>query len=122
VKRRHGTTLWDSDVPGFGIRLFESGRRSFFFNYRHDGAERRVTIGKFGPVWTVEAARERAKALRKTVDLGGCPAIERRERRDMVRLAGEIGLSPSGRAYLEAVPPVEIDAITQKYFQRDGRD
>jgi integrase len=80
-------TLWDSEITGFGIRLYAptrrapQGTRSFFLNYRTDGIERRFTIGDF-PTWSAEAARAKAKELRKRVDEGDDPAAEKRERRE----------------------------------------
>jgi integrase len=75
-------TLWDSDpkAKGFGARIYAGGGRSFFLNYRLDGRERRYTIGAY-PTWSVEAARERAKELRRGIDRGHDPAGEKRERR-----------------------------------------
>jgi integrase len=76
------TTVWDNDphLPGFGLRVHAGGTRSFFLNYWHGGRERRITIGTF-PRWSVTAAREEAKDLRKRVDRGEDPAGEKRERR-----------------------------------------
>jgi integrase len=76
-------TLWDDDpkAKGFGVRVYASGTKSFFINYRIDGRERRFTIGDY-PRWSVEAARERAKELGKQIDRGHDPAGEKRERRD----------------------------------------
>src|SRR3981081_1587375 len=58
---------YDSDVPGFGIRVTAKGVRSFVLNYVVSGRERRLTIGRF-PTWSATAAREEAKALRRKVD------------------------------------------------------
>jgi integrase len=76
-------TWWDNDpkVRGFGVRVYASGARSFFLNYRVDGRERRHTIGAF-PTWSASAARDRAKELRKQVDAGQDPTGEKRERRE----------------------------------------
>jgi hypothetical protein len=74
-------TLWDCKVTGFGVRGYASGAKSFFLNYRLDGRERRHTIGDYPP-WSVEAARERAKELRKKIDKGEDPTGEKRERRE----------------------------------------
>jgi integrase len=81
------TTIWDSEIRGFGLRVFAptrrnpEGARSFFINYRSAGVERRLTIGDF-PVWSALAARNEAKALRKRIDQGEDPARERREARE----------------------------------------
>jgi integrase len=74
---------WDGDEKtiGFGVRVYPAGGRSFFIDYRLDGRQRRYTIGAF-PRWSADAARERAKELRKAIDLGQDPAGERRERRE----------------------------------------
>jgi len=80
-------TLWDTEVKGFGARIFAptarhpKGARSFFLNYRHDGIERRFTIGS-RPQWTVEAARDVAKELRLRIDRGEDPAGTKREQRE----------------------------------------
>jgi integrase len=83
VSKSGPATYWDSDpkATGFGVRLNAGGSKSFFLNYRIDGRERRVVIGLF-PRWSVAAARERAKELRREVDQRRDPASERRERRE----------------------------------------
>jgi integrase len=80
-------TLFDSEVKGFGIRVFAptkrnpEGARSFFLNYRANGIERRVTIGEF-PLHKAAGARNEARELRKRIDAGEDPASDRRKRRD----------------------------------------
>ena len=61
--------IFDSDVLGLSICIYPSGGRSFMFDYRAAGRQRRLTIGRW-PEWNVTAARERAKALRRDVDGG----------------------------------------------------
>jgi len=67
---------YDTEVKGFGARVTSAGARSFVVNYRIDGRERRLTVGSF-PDWTVAAAREQAKALKRRIDLGDDPMAER---------------------------------------------
>ena len=78
-----GQMWWDDDpkATGFGVRSYPGGSKSFFVDYRIDGRQRRITIGPF-PRWSAEAARERAKELRRLIDRGHDPAGSKRERRE----------------------------------------
>lgn len=56
-------------VRGFGVRVTATGAKAFVLNYTIAGRERRMTIGGY-PAWSVAAAREQAKSLRRKVDAG----------------------------------------------------
>lgn len=70
--------LWDDEIPGFGLRIFPTGKRSYLIQYRADGRSRRYTIGLHG-VWTPETARREAKHQLGRVAQGEDPAEERAE-------------------------------------------
>ena len=72
--------IWDDQVIGFGLCLTRAGARSFVVRYRVDGRERKLTIGAY-PDWSVSAAREEAKRVKRAADLGGDPLGMRDERR-----------------------------------------
>lgn len=67
---------YDAEVKGFGFRITAKGARAFVLNYRVGGRERRYTIGNY-PDWSVAAAREEAKRLKRFVDKGYDPMGER---------------------------------------------
>jgi integrase len=83
VPAKGAVTRWDDDPKaiGFGIRIYSTGTKTFFINYRINAIERRYSIGRF-PRWSVGAARERAIELRKKIDAGQDLAGDKRSRRD----------------------------------------
>ena len=77
--------IFDTEVRGFSIRILRSGNRSFALDYRYAGAQRRMAIGRW-PEWTVTAARDRAKELRREIDEGHDPLSARGELREAPRI------------------------------------
>jgi hypothetical protein len=73
--------VYDEEVVGFGVRITSSGTRAFILTYRIEARERRLTIGAW-PDWSVTAAREEAKRLKREVDQGRDPMAERDEARE----------------------------------------
>ena len=64
--------LWDARLPGFGVRIFPSGAKSFVLVYRHRGISRRLTLGRF-PIMSLAEARDAAMQALKQIDAGDDP-------------------------------------------------
>jgi integrase len=74
--REKDYVIWDDELPGFGLRVFASGKRSYVIQYRTRGRSRRYTIGLHG-AWAPETARREAKVQLGRVAGGDDPVEER---------------------------------------------
>lgn len=79
--------LWDSEVPGFSLRVRSSGSKVYVVEYRNRAnRKRRVTLGVHGRL-TVDQARDLAREIFAAVARGEDPAEERQESRSAPTLS-----------------------------------
>jgi hypothetical protein len=78
--------VWDKDLPGFGVRVFASGRKSYLVQYRNPRRTGRITLGLHGAL-TPEDARKLAKVHLGAVAKGGDPAEVRKLDREGMTVA-----------------------------------
>ncbi len=75
ARRRPAKTLmefWDSELPGFGLRVHPTGKRTWFVMFRQRGKQRRVSLGS-APQISAQEARGLARAKLAEVALDGLP-------------------------------------------------
>ena len=70
--------LWDLTVPGLGLRATPAGKPAYVFQSVYNGKTIRLTIGS-PDVWSIEQAREKAKALQRLIDDGKDPRDLKRD-------------------------------------------
>ena len=70
---------WDTELPGFGLRAFAGGAKSWFVQFRQRGKQKRVTLGR-PPELRAEEARAMARAQLAKVALDGLPAAPKAKR------------------------------------------
>jgi integrase len=68
--------IFDSDLPGFGVRILPSGKRSYMVQYRAGRTFRRMSLGMHG-ILTTEKARAEAMKVLAAVQDGNDPAAAR---------------------------------------------
>jgi integrase len=103
---------FDTDLPGFGIRVMPTGSKSWVIEYRPNGggrgvAKKRLTIGKYGTL-TADQARRAAADLLAKVRLGSDPAAEQTERRAAITVA-------------DLIDAFESDHVRTKLKNQTGR-
>ena len=67
-------------MKGLGCRITKAGAKAFVLTYRASGIQRSLTIGSH-PDWSCKQARERARELKREVDMGGDPMADRHKDR-----------------------------------------
>jgi integrase len=76
--------IWDTEISGFGVRVYSTGRKVYVLKYRVGGGRtgrvRWALIGTHGSI-TPDQARDIAKRWAAEVAQGGDPAGVREERR-----------------------------------------
>ena len=86
--------LWDTDTPTLAVRATPSGRKTFVFEARLNGATMRITIGEVRD-WALKAARAAAAEKKVLVDRG----IDPRElERDKLAAMAAKKVEAAGRA------------------------
>ena len=78
--------LWDTEMPGFGVKVTPQGRRVYVLQYSFGGRSRRYTIGRHGIDLTADEARTEARRLRGQVADGHDPAGDCATQRSMPTL------------------------------------
>ena len=67
----------DSALPGFGLRVTNTGVKAFIVEKRIKGKVKRITIGKYG-ILTAEKARIKAIDLLSEITVGRDPVAEKK--------------------------------------------
>lgn len=76
------TWIWDSTMPGFGLRVWPSGRAIYVLRYRtKTRTQRKITIGDARAMHPDEA-RDRARMAIVSAADGGDPQMERQRERN----------------------------------------
>jgi len=72
--------IWDDEVPGFGIRLYPTGKKSFVLSYRYNNRKSIMVIGSYS-ILTLDQARKDARTKLVGLNNGVNPLQERQRER-----------------------------------------
>ena len=80
---------WDENLKGFGLRVTSTGAKSFIFQNRINGRDRRITIGRYGEL-TAEQAKREAKKLAGEIASGGDPVADKQRKKLEAKTLSEV--------------------------------
>ena len=103
---------WDDELKGFGIRIRVSGKKYYIVQTRHNGRQRKYTIGPHGPI-TCEQARAKALEVLSLLKSGKDP-IEAN-----AKLRRSLTMKQLGEKFLTEYVPLHCKPSTQKEYKRN---
>ena len=69
------SVFWDRELPGFGVRVYRSGKKTYVVQSRGSGGSKRITLGHHGEI-TADRARRKAAAIIDRIKQGVDPVPE----------------------------------------------
>jgi len=77
--------IWDTTAEGLHVVVTPAGAATFAVRYRCEGRQRRLRVGRFGPL-TIEEARKRARAVLADAARGADPQGDKQRARSGLSL------------------------------------
>jgi hypothetical protein len=117
--------LWDTGLPGFGVRVQASGRKTFIFRCRPEGGrasnQRELRLGAH-PTLSLEDARREARRLAGEVAAGEDPGVSRDKRReDAATKRNAATVELAGVDYLKHVARHQKPRTVEEYTRQWDR-
>ena len=110
LKVEKDTVFWDSELIGFGVRVYPSGSKYYVVQTKAGGATTRLTVGRHG-ILTAEEARRRAALMIARIKAGEEPVPE-----PMAKLAGGPTVGELAARYLEEHVAVHCKPATAAIY------
>ena len=104
-------TIWDSELRGFGIRIWPSGKKTYVLKCRVKGKQKKYTIGTHG-VFTVDQARTNAIEYLSEAKRGIDKSAELKAHKNSPTMAD------LGKRFLEEYVPTHCKASTAYEYKR----
>ena len=113
LKADKDTVFWDSELLGFGVRVYPTGRKVYVVQTRAGGKDgKRVTVGRHGVI-SAEEARRRAALIVARIKAGEEPVPEPMA----VTLASGPTVADLAAVYLDQVVAVRLKPASAKTYR-----
>ena len=104
--------LWDATAAGLGLRTTPAGKPAYVFQSVYQGKDLRLTIGNPG-AWSIEQARDKARALQRLIDDGKDP---RDLKRDALAQQAEREASTAAQAEANKLAALTVGEVWATYI------
>ncbi|MGL1921577.1 MAG: site-specific integrase [Hyphomicrobiales bacterium] len=102
-------SVWDTQNPGFGVRVSTIGTKSFIFKYTNRyGASENMTIGKYGNI-TLHQAKEIVSKYRGAIANGGNPQKDKTLNRKAITIKELCDLYIKNGCYAKKASTLKTD-------------
>ncbi len=110
--------LWDTDTPTLALRASPTGRKTYVFESRLNGATLRLTIGT-ATDWPIEQARGEAQRLKMLVDSGQDPReIERQKKTDKATAATAAQTAAAAQVIADKQAALTVAEVWADYIEQ----
>ncbi len=118
--------LWDTAVPGLGLRATPAGKPAYIFQGVFAGTSVRVTIGN-PSAWSITQAQAKARELQRLIDEGTDPRTPKRKALAAAQAQAEEQAEQAAQAARDALTMGEAWAAyvaerTEHWGERHARD
>jgi integrase len=104
--------LWDATATGLGLRTTPTGKPAYIFQSVYQGKDVRLTIGN-PDAWSIEQAREKARALQRMIDDGKDP---RDLKRDALAQQAKREASAAAQAQADQLDALTVGEVWNAYI------
>ena len=104
--------LWDATAAGLGLRTTPAGKPAYVFQSVYQGKDLRLTIGN-PSAWSIEQARDKARALQRLIDDGKDP---RDLKRDALAQQAKREASAAAQAQADKLAALTVGEVWNAYI------
>jgi integrase len=109
--------LWDTEAPTLALRASPTGRKTYVFEARLNGATVRIPIGTAAD-WPLPDARGRAQELKRLIDAGTDPReLERQQTADKAAAEAAQAAAVTAKAEADRLAAVTVGEVWAVYLE-----
>ena len=125
--KSNGRTQWlreksnDASIKGLCVRVTKAGTKTFYVHYTFNGRRKYYNLGLLSSKFTLADARDDCREIRKLIDAGFDPELERQKKLDAQKLEREILDAKQSRTTVNELLDYYLSHLDKKNTRNDAR-